>query len=129
MAPSIGRRGSRSRSTRELSAEIADSRVMRIRHHETGALLAEGPNGWGGILHFAGRLFVAGSCLCATPEAAGNAGVCPIRGVHEDVAWRLPDGSILPGPGYRYPVPNPLLPYLFGRVVFDPGDPRLSIEP
>jgi hypothetical protein len=84
---------------------------LRIRHRDTGTLLAEGPLGWG-ITPFEGNLYIARKYL-KTDRFRVN---------------YLDQGQRSRNLAWMYWLPNPLLPFIWFRVAVPRRHPEIQIE-
>ncbi|GAB4348695.1 MAG: hypothetical protein Kow0073_01690 [Immundisolibacter sp.] len=106
---------------------MQDSRVFRIRHIPSGLTLAEGRRGWD-ITAFDGAYYIRRTCLRAgrwrlTPWP----GLCPYKFFYLWLDWLLPDGQCERALGWRYVLPNPLLPFIAFRVAVPQHHPALEV--
>jgi len=106
------------------------ARVGRIRivHRPSGTVIAEGPRGWG-ICPWAGGLYVARRHLRTDGFAdAGRGGLCPMKGLFRWLDLTPPAGAAAPALGWRYWLPNPLMPFIWLRVAVPDVHPDVAIE-
>ena len=104
------------------------SRSIRIRHRSSGAVLAEGPLGWG-IMPFEGNYYISKRYLKAgrfSPN--GIPGLCIYKFLYVWMDLHLPDGQRARSLGWLYWLPNPLLPFIWFRVAVSGSDETLSYE-
>lgn len=101
---------------------------VRITHRASGAVLAEGPLGWG-ITPFEGNYYVSRGYL-RTDRFKPNyiPGVCPYKFLYVWMDLILEDGSREKNLGWLYWLPNPLLPFIWFRVALPGSHPSLTIE-
>lgn len=106
---------------------MRDSRIIHIRHIPSGLTLAEGRRGWD-ITAFDGAYYIRRRCLRAgrwrlTPLP----GLCPYKFVYLWLDLLLPDGQRERALGWRYVLPNPLLPFIAFRVAVPQRHPALEV--
>ena len=91
-------------------------------------LLAEGPLGWA-ITPFEGNYYVSGRQL-RTERFQPNflPGVCPYKFLYVWMDLVLEDGSREKNLGWMYWLANPLLPFIWLRVVLPGSHPALVVE-
>ena len=100
---------------------------IRIVHRPTGTILAEGPVGWG-ITPFEGNLYIQARYLQADGFKRNFVpGVCPYKGLYVWLDLQLPDQPIIKNLGWKYWLPNPLLPFIWFRVAVPKHHPELEI--
>jgi uncharacterized protein (DUF427 family) len=108
-------------------ADSGDDRV-RVRHAATGAVIAEGPRGWG-MTAFEGNLYIRAKYLREGRfRTTWIPGLCPYKGLYVWLDYEAPDGSRERMVAWRYWLPNPLLPFVAFRVGLPQTHPRLIIE-
>ncbi len=97
---------------------------VRIRHRDTGLLLADGPLGWG-ITPFEGNLYVARKYL-RTDRFRVNyvPGLCIYKFLYVWMDLHLDHGKLVRNLGWMYLMPNTLMPFIWFRVAL----PRLHPE-
>ena len=103
-------------------------KCVRIVHRESGAVLADGPRGWG-ITRFEGNLYIRRKYL-KTEGFKPNflPGLCIYKFLYVWMDLHLADGGKLPNLGWMYWLPNPLLPFIWYRVGIPGQHPELSVE-
>jgi len=101
---------------------------ITVRYAESGALLAEGPKGWG-ITPFEGNLYIGRKHL-RTDAFRPNyiPGLCPYKGLYVWMDLRLPDEADIRSVGWMYWLPNPVLPFIAFRVGVPRSHPALIVE-
>ncbi len=103
-------------------------RWIRITHTPSGTLLAEGPVGWG-ITPFEGNYYIARKYLLTEGFRAKFApGVCVYKFLYVWLDLRLDGQKPVRGLGWKYWLPNPLLPFIWFRVALPGRHPELMIE-
>lgn len=101
---------------------------IRIRHRASGALLAEGPKGWG-ITPFEGNLYI-GRRHMRTDAFRPNyiPGLCFYKFLYVWMDLRLPGEEPVKNLGWMYWLPNPLLPFIAFRVGVPRSHPAIAID-
>ena len=91
-------------------------------------LLAEGPLGWG-ITPFEGNLYISGRYLC-TDRFRTNfvPGLCVYKFLYVWMDLQLEDGRKVRSLGWRYWLPNPVLPFIWFRIAVPRSHPEIEIE-
>jgi uncharacterized protein (DUF427 family) len=102
--------------------------TIRITHAQSGALLAEGPSGWG-ITPFEGNYYIRRKYL-RTDRLTVNyiPGLCVYKFLYVWLDLRLDGGKRTRNIGWFYWLPNPLLPFIAFRVALPGNDPRIRVE-
>lgn len=102
-------------------------RHVRITHRPSGVVLADGVLGWG-ITPWEGNYYISAPRLRDGSFRSSNIpGVCPYKGLYVWMDLHLPDGSVSRMLGWKYWLPNPLLPFTWYRVALPGNHPDLSI--
>ena len=101
---------------------------IRIKHRETGTILADGPLGWG-ITPFEGNLYIGRKYL-RTDRFRSNyvPGLCLYKFLYVWMDLELADGARVRNLGWLYWLPNPLLPFIWFRVAVPRAHPAIDIE-
>lgn len=108
--------------------ETKTKSTVRITHVPSGLKLAEGPVGWG-ITPFEGNYYVGGRWLTTDRLVLSPLpGLCPYKFIYLWMDLKLPDGSKSRALGWKYVVPNPLLPFIAFRVALPGSHPELRVE-
>ncbi len=103
------------------------NRTVRITHSPTGALIAEGPIGWG-IAPFEGNLYIRRKYLRdGTFRTNFVPGLCPYKFLYAWMDYDPPDGGRVRSLGWLYWLPNPLFPFIWYRVAVPKHHPEISI--
>lgn len=108
-------------------------KIIRITHRPTGAVLAEGPLGWG-ITPFEGNYYIARRYLRAGKFRPNFIpGICVYKFFYVWMDLVLPGGEQKEGIkersiGWTYWLPNPLLPFIWYRVALPGAHPNLVVE-
>ena len=101
---------------------------VRITHRPSGALLAAGRLGWD-ITPLEGNFYISAKSLATSSfRSSFIPGVCPYKGLYVWQDLRLPDGSLSRMLGWRYWLPNPLLPFIWFRIALPRNHPELAVE-
>lgn len=104
------------------------SRWLRIRHTPSGAVLAEGQRGWD-ITPFDGAWYVRARCLREGHwRTRPLPGLCIYKFLYLWCDLELPDGTREPLLGWRYVLPNPLLPFIAFRIALPQDHAALAVE-
>lgn len=101
---------------------------MRITYRPTGAVIAEGPLGWG-ITPFEGNFYIRKSYRVEgrfTPNFIP--GLCPYKGLYMWLNFAAPDGRQERGLGWLYWLSNPLFPFIWNRVAVPRHHPDIEVE-
>ena len=104
------------------------TKTIRIRHRPSGALIAEGPLGWG-ITPFDGSFYIRRKYLrdgAFRPNFLP--GLCPYKFLYVWLDYRPPDGRRSRSLGWLYWLPMPLLPFIWYRVAVPSHHPEIEIE-
>jgi hypothetical protein len=106
----------------------AHVRRIRIIHTPSGTLLADGPLGWG-ITPFEGNYYIRRKYL-ETDGFIQNfvPGICVYKFFYVGLDLRLEGQQPVRGLGWKYWLPNPLLPFIWFRVALPGRHPELLIE-
>jgi len=116
-------------------------KCIRIKHANSGTLIAEGPISWG-ITPFEGNYYIASKFLRTTGFRVNYIpGLCiykflyvwldfvPIRSSPESTAGnKKSDDATIKNLGWKYWLPNPLLPFIWFRVAVPQHHPQLLVE-
>lgn len=103
-------------------------RYVQIRYQPTGALVAEGPLGWG-ITPFEGDYYIRRRFLCdGTFRPDFIPGVCPYKGMYVGLDYAASNGAVAKHLGWLYWLPNPLFPFIMFRVAIPGQHPSLMVE-
>ena len=101
---------------------------VRIKHRDTGLLLAEGPLGWG-ITPFEGNFYISRKHL-KTGRFRQNfiPGLCFYKFLYVWMDRHLENGTRESNLGWMYWLPNPLLPFIWFRVAIPRRHRALHVE-
>ena len=103
-------------------------RTIRITHRPTGTLLAEGPLGWG-ITPFEGNYYIGRKHLRTDGFRSNNLpGICIYKFFYVWLDLRLNGRDPVRNLGWKYVLPNPLLPFIWFRVAVPGSHPELRYE-
>lgn len=103
-------------------------RYLQIRYRPTGAIIAEGPLGWG-ITPFEGNYYIRRRYVrdgSFRPDFIP--GVCIYKGLYVGLDYIAPDGAAVKHLGWMYWLPNPLFPFIMFRVAIPAEHPLLRVE-
>ncbi|TQV88669.1 hypothetical protein FLL46_06645 [Aliikangiella coralliicola] len=103
-------------------------KVIRITHKPTNTILAEGPKGWG-ITFFEGNYYIQKKYL-KTDGLKVNyiPGLCVYKFLYVWLDLHIDGCLVTKNIGWKYWLPNPLLPFIFFRTALPGVHPELSIE-
>lgn len=97
---------------------------IRIIHKKTGAIIAEGPTGWG-IFPFEGNYYISQKHLKTEGfKFTGIPGVCPYKFIYFWYHLALDDEHVERMIAWKYWVPNPLFPFIAWRIAVPKIIPR-----
>jgi uncharacterized protein (DUF427 family) len=103
-------------------------KTVRITHEPSGALIAEGPVGWG-ITPFEGNFYVRRKYLRDGRFKVNHfPGLCPYKFLYTWMDYYTPDGNRVRSLGWMYWLPNPLFPFIWYRVAVPRHHPEIRIE-
>ena len=101
---------------------------VRIRHRDTGLLLADAPLGWG-ITPFEGNLYVVRQYLLTDRFRMNYVhGLCIYKFLYVWMDLHLDHGKRVRNLGWMYWLPNPLLPFIWFRVALPRLHPEIEVE-
>jgi uncharacterized protein (DUF427 family) len=101
---------------------------VRIKHKESGTVLADGPLGWG-ITPFEGNFYISRKFL-KTDRIRANyvPGLCPYKFLYVWMDLHLEEGRRIRNLAWMYWLPNPLLPFIWFRVALPRAHPEIEVE-
>lgn len=101
---------------------------VRIKHRESGTLLADGPLGWG-ITPFEGNYYISKKHL-KTGGFRPNyfPGLCIYKFLYVWMDLHLEEGTRVHNIAWMYWLPNPLFPFIWFRVALPRAHPEIEIE-
>ena len=103
-------------------------KYLRITHVGSNCLVAEGPLGWG-ITPFEGNYYIGGKYLRTDGFRINYVpGLCLYKFLYVWLDYAAADGSLIHNLGWKYWLPNPLLPFIWFRVAVPGHHPELSFE-
>lgn len=103
-------------------------KCVRIKHRDTGVLIADGPVGWG-ITPFEGNYYVGRKYLLTDCFRVNYLpGLCPYKFLYVWLDFHGPDGLLTKNLGWMYWLPNPLLPFIWFRTAVPQSHPEIDIE-
>jgi len=101
---------------------------VRIKHRESGTVLAEGPLGWG-ITPFEGNYYIRKKYLITDGFRANFfPGLCIYKFLYVWMDLHLAAGKRVPNIAWMYWLPNPLLPFIWFRVALPHTHPEIDVE-
>lgn len=101
---------------------------VRITHIPSGNVLAEGPRGWG-ITPFEGNFYIGQKYLQTEGFKANYVpGVCPYKFLYVWLDYHWGEGQTSSFLGWKYVLPNPLLPFIWFRVAVPGTHRELHVE-
>ena len=103
-------------------------KYLRITHVGSNCLVAEGPLGWG-ITPFEGNYYIGRKYLRTNGFRINYVpGLCPYKFLYVWLDYAAADGLVIRKLGWKYWLPNPLLPFIWFRVAVPGHHPELSFE-
>ena len=103
-------------------------KYVRIWHSESSSLIADGPVGWG-ITPFEGNFYIRKTNLLTDGFRINYLpGLCVYKFLYVWLDFAAPDGTITKNLGWKYWLPNPLLPFIWFRVAVPGQHPEIRIE-
>ena len=110
----------------ERQADMA-KKIVTITHSASGEVIAEGPVGWG-ITPFEGNWYISRKYLKTDGfRTTPVPGLCLYKFVYLWMHFRAQDGSVSKHLGWKYVIPNPLLPFVAFRVAVPGEHPELNV--
>jgi len=101
---------------------------VRITHKITKEVLAEGPIGLG-VTPFEGNFYIQNRYLKTNGFKINYIpGLCIYKFLYVWMDYRYEGKRESPGLGWKYWLPNPLLPFIWFRVALPDGHPDLEVE-
>jgi hypothetical protein len=101
---------------------------IQIRHSASDSLIAEGPLGWG-ITPFEGNYYISGKYLLTDGFRVNwLPGLCVYKFLYVWLNFVRPDGTVARNLGWKYWLPNPLLPFIWFRVAVPAAHPEISVK-
>ena len=113
-------------------------KCIRIKHANSDTLIAEGLIGWG-ITPFEGNYYISNKCLRTTGFRVNYIpGLCIYKFLYVWLDFIPPnyislgnknaDDSTIKNLGWKYWLPNPLLPFIWLRVAVPQKHPQLLVD-
>lgn len=100
---------------------------MKIIHKRTGELIAEGKRGWA-ITPFEGNWYISGRALKTKGfRTSYLPGICVYKFLYVWLDFHGKDGDIIRNLGWKYWLPNPLLPFIAFRVAVPQRHSELEV--
>ncbi len=101
---------------------------VRITHAKSNSLIADGPVGWA-ITPFEGNLYIGRKHLVSDRFRINYLpGLCIYKFLYVWLDFVAPDGTVTKNLGWKYWLPNPLLPFIWFRVAVPATHPELQVE-
>jgi len=101
---------------------------VRIRHRQTGTVLADGPVGWG-ITPFEGNYYVRKKFLKTEGFRVNYLpGLCFYKFLYVWMDLHLDDGGRIRNLAWMYWLPNPLFPFIWFRIALPRSHAEIEIE-
>jgi hypothetical protein len=101
---------------------------IRIKHSTSNTLIAEGPLGWG-ITPFEGNLYIKNEFLKTNGFRINYIpGLCIYKFLYVWLDFKTPAGDVIKNLGWKYWLPNPLLPFIWFRVAVPRYHPEIEVE-
>ena len=100
---------------------------MKIIHRGTNELIAEGERGWA-ITPFEGNFYISRKALKTSRFKINYLpGLCIYKFLYVWLDFHGDDGSVDKNLGWKYWLPNPLLPFIWFRVAVPQQHPDLIV--
>ena len=101
---------------------------IRIEHAESGSVIADGPIGWA-ITPFEGNYYIRRKNLISDGFRVNYIpGLCIYKFLYVWLDFVTPEGRVIRNMGWKYWLPNPLLPFIWYRVALPAAHPELQVE-
>lgn len=103
-------------------------KYVKIIHKKSNQVIADGPLGWG-ITPFENNFYILRRYL-KTDSFRINyfPGICIYKFLYVWLDFVEPDGTVTKNLGWKYWLPNPLLPFIWLRIAVPRGHPNIRIE-
>ncbi len=103
-------------------------KYLRIKHAESGCILAEGPVGWA-ITPFEGNYYIRWANLVTQGFKVNYLpGLRVYKFLYVWLNFIAADGTATKNLGWKYWLPNPLLPFIWFRVAIPAHHPAIVVE-
>ena len=100
---------------------------MKIVHRNTGEVIAEGPRGWA-ITPFEGNYYISRKALRTDGFKVNYLpGLCIYKFLYVWLDFHSKDGTVSKSLGWKYWLPNPLLPFIWFRVAVPRNHPEFLV--
>ncbi len=103
--------------------------TIRLTYAPSGTVLAEGPKGFNGIMPFEGNFYIRRKYL-RTDAIKVNwvPGLCVYKFLYVWLDLKLEGWDTSRNIGWLYWLPNPFLPFIWGRVALPGHHPDVRVE-
>lgn len=103
-------------------------KCIRIWHTDSNSLIADGPVGWA-ITPFEGNYYIRKRYLLTDGFRINYLpGLCIYKFLYAWLDFAASDGKVTKNLGWKYWLPNPLLPFIWFRVAVPDQHPEIRIE-
>jgi hypothetical protein len=100
---------------------------VRIIYRKTGEVLAEGKRGWA-ITPFEGNLYISRAALQTEGFSVNYVpGICFYKFLYVWLDFHSVSGDVEKFLGWKYWLPNPLLPFIWFRIAVPSEHPALLV--
>ncbi len=100
---------------------------VSIIHKKTGELIAQGRRGWP-MVPFEGNWYISGGALKTAGFRVNYVpGICIYKFLYVWLDFHDKDGEVCRNLGWKYWLPNPLLPFIAFRVAVPQHHPELEV--
>jgi len=103
-------------------------KCVRITHAGSNSLIADGRVGWS-ITPFEGNFYIRKKSLVTDGFRINYVpGLCIYKFLYVWLDFIAPDGAVIKNLGWKYWLPNPLLPFIWFRVAVPGAHPAIQVE-
>ncbi len=103
-------------------------KCVRIKHTGSDSLIADGPVGWA-ITPFEGNFYIRNKYLVTDGFRINYVpGLCIYKFLYVGLDFVAPDGKVTKNLGWKYWLPNPLIPFIWFRVAVPGTHPDIQVE-